>query len=111
MHAHVLQGDCQQAGCDLFAGSDDRVIFARIMHRRGFARPANQFIGLAGHGRDHDRDFMAGIDLALDMARHVADAGDVGDGGSAEFHHDARHGSEMPLTEPAWGRMRRNASG
>ncbi|ESX23040.1 hypothetical protein X767_17750 [Mesorhizobium sp. LSJC264A00] len=46
---------------------------------------------------------MAGIDLPFDVTRHIADAGDVGDGGSAEFHHDARHGSEMPLTEAGPG--------
>jgi hypothetical protein len=34
---------------------------------------------------------MAGIDLALDMARDVADAVDIGDGGAAEFHHKAAH--------------------
>ena len=30
-------------------------------------------------------------DLALDVARHIADAVDVGDRGSAEFHHEAGH--------------------
>src|SRR5258706_111775 len=75
MHAHILQGDCQKAGGDLFAGSDDGVIFARVVHRRGFARPLDGFVGLAGHGRDYHRGLMAGIDLALDMARHIADAG------------------------------------
>jgi hypothetical protein len=34
---------------------------------------------------------MAGIDLALDMPRHVADAVDIGDGCAAEFHHEAAH--------------------
>ena len=31
------------------------------------------------------------IDLALDVAGHVADAVDIGDGGSAEFHYKTRH--------------------
>ena len=39
--------------------------------RRGFARPADQLIGLAGHGRDDHRDLVAGVDLAFDMARHI----------------------------------------
>ena len=60
--------------------------------------PADQFVGLAGHGRDDDRDLVAGVDLAFDVARDVADAVDVGDGRSAEFHHDARHGRQ-----PCWG--------
>src|SRR5437660_1439957 len=34
---------------------------------------------------------MAGIDLALDVVRDVADAIDVGDGGAAEFHHETGH--------------------
>ena len=35
---------------------------------------------------------MAGVDLALDVARDVADALDVGDRRAAEFHHEAGHG-------------------
>jgi hypothetical protein len=53
------------------------------------AAPFDQLIGLAGHGRYHDGDLMAGIDLALDMARDVADAVDIGDRRAAEFHHEA----------------------
>jgi hypothetical protein len=34
---------------------------------------------------------MAGIDLALDVARNVADAVDIGDRGSAEFHDETGH--------------------
>jgi hypothetical protein len=30
---------------------------------------------------------MAGVDLALDVARDIADAVDIGDRRSAEFHH------------------------
>ena len=41
--------------------------------------------------RDDHGDVMAGIDLALDMVRDVADAVDGGDGGAAEFHHKAAH--------------------
>ena len=42
---------------------------------------------------------MAGVDLAFDMARDVADAADVGHGRSAEFHHDARHGKRVSRVE------------
>ena len=35
---------------------------------------------------------MAGVDLALDVARDVADAVEIGDRRSAEFHHQASHG-------------------
>jgi hypothetical protein len=34
---------------------------------------------------------MAGVDLALHMARDIADAFNIGDGGAAEFHHEAAH--------------------
>ena len=86
-----LQRDREQAGGDLFAGGDHGVIFARVMHRRGFAAPCHQLVGLAGHCRDHHGDVMAGVDLALHMARDVADAVDIGDGCAAEFHHEAAH--------------------
>jgi hypothetical protein len=61
------------------------------MHRRGFAAPCHELVGLAGHGRNDHGDIMAGINLALDMLRHVADAVDIGDGCAAEFHHEAAH--------------------
>jgi hypothetical protein len=34
---------------------------------------------------------MAGVDLALHMARDVADTVDIGDGCAAEFHHETAH--------------------
>jgi hypothetical protein len=36
---------------------------------------------------------MAGIDLALDVLRDIADAVDIGDRRSAEFHHQTSHQS------------------
>ena len=51
----------------------------------------HQLVGLAGHRRHHDGDLVAGIDLALDVVRHIADAVDVGDRRSAEFHHQTGH--------------------
>ena len=89
--AHVFQRDGQQPGGDLLAGGDDGVVFARVVQRRGLPGPGDQLVGRAGHGRDHDGDLMAGVDLALDVARDVADAVDIGDRRSAEFHHQACH--------------------
>jgi hypothetical protein len=34
---------------------------------------------------------MPGIDFAFDVTRDVADSVDIGDGGTAEFHHEAAH--------------------
>ena len=69
-----LQRDRQQPGGDLLARSHHGVIFPRIMQRRGVAAPIHQLVGLAGHGRNHDGDLMAGIDLAFHMPRDIADA-------------------------------------
>ena len=91
LNAEALQHDREQAGGDLFAGCNNGVIFACVMHRRGVAAPFHQFIGLAGHRRHHHGDIVAGIDLALHMERDVADAVDIGDGCAAEFHHEAAH--------------------
>jgi hypothetical protein len=52
----------------------------------------HELIGHARHGRDHDGYIIAGVDLALDVARHVADAVEIGDRRSAEFHHQSSHG-------------------
>ena len=100
---HRLQCDGQKPGGHLLAGSDDRIIFARVIERQIAAadlwhllRPANQLIGLAGHGRDHNGDLIAGIHLAFDVARDIADSVQIGDRSPAEFHHDARHRFEMP---------------
>ena len=86
-----LQRDRQQSRRHLLAGRDHGVIFARVMHRRGVAAPFHQFVGLAGHGRHDDGDIMPGIDFAFDVTRDVADSVDIGDGRTAEFHHEAAH--------------------
>ena len=78
-------------GGDLLAGGDHGVVFARVVQRRGLAAPGHQLVGRARHGRDHDGDLMAGVDLALDVARDVADAVDIGDRGAAEFHDETGH--------------------
>jgi N-acetylmuramoyl-L-alanine amidase len=41
--------------------------------------PICQLIGNAGHGGNDDGHVVAGIDLALDVARHIADAVEIGD--------------------------------
>ncbi len=92
MTPNPLERDGQQPGGHLLAGGHDRVVFAGIVQGSGLAAPAHQPVGGARHGRDHDGDLVAGIDLALDVARDVADALDVGDRGAAEFHHQAGHG-------------------
>ena len=89
--ADAFQHDREQPGGDLLAGGDHGVVFARVMQRRGLARPGDELVGLAGHGRDDDGDLVASIDLALDVARHIADAVDIGDRRSAEFHDEAGH--------------------
>ncbi len=94
--AHALQHHREQPGGDLLAGRDDGVVFARVMQRRGVAAPGDQLIGHARHGRDDDGDIVAGIDLALDVARDVADAVEIGDRRSAEFHHQPSHRLGFP---------------
>jgi hypothetical protein len=91
LNADRLQRDRQQSGCDLFAGRHHGVILAGVVHRRGVAAPFHQLVGLAGHRRHHHGDIVSGIDFALDVARDVADSVDIGDGGTAEFHHEAAH--------------------
>ena len=91
-NADILQHDGEQPGSDLFARRHDRIIFARIVQHGSLAAPGDEFVGLAGHRRNHDRDLMAGLHLALDVARDVADALDIGDRRAAEFHHQTGHG-------------------
>ncbi len=65
--------------------------------RRRVPAPAHQLVGLAGHGGDHDGHLVAGVDLALDVLRDIADSVEIGDRGSAEFHHQAGHGGPSLL--------------
>ena len=90
--AHGLQRDRQQPGGDLLARGYHRIVFAGVVQRRRLAAPGHELVGDAGHGGDDDRHLMAGVDLALDVARDVADAVDVGDRGSAELHDESGHG-------------------
>src|SRR5208283_1437627 len=89
LHPPLLQRDRQQAGGDLLAGRHHGVVFARVVQRRQLLAPGDELVGGAGHGGDHDGDLVSRVDLALDAVGHGADAGQVGDRGAAEFHHDA----------------------
>ena len=91
LQAHRLQHDGEQPRGHLLAGGDDGVVLARVMQHGRLAHPADELVGGAGHGRDDDGDLVAGIHLALDVARHVADALDVGDGRAAELHDNNSH--------------------
>ncbi len=96
----ILQRDGEKAGGDLLAGRDHGVVFPRVEDTpllQGRFAPSDELIGRAGHGRDHDGDFVAGIDLALDVTRDVADAVDIGDRGAAEFHDETGHGGLFAL--------------
>ena len=87
----ACQRDGEQPRGDLLARRHHGVVFAGIVNHRRIAAPLRQPVGGPGHCRDDDRDFMAGIDLALDVARHIADVLDVGHRGSTELHHQASH--------------------
>ena len=91
LDAHRLQHDGQQPGRHLLAAGHHRVVLARIVQRGGLAHPGDQLVGGAGHGRDDDRHAVAGIDLALDVARDDADALHIGNRRAAELHYNERH--------------------
>ena len=60
-------GHGQQAGGDLLARGDHGVVFVVARPAPGPAPgriPGHELVGVAGHGRDHDRHLVAGIDLA-----------------------------------------------
>ena len=94
---HFLQRDRQKTSRHLFARGDDGVVLARVVERRGVPDPGDEFVGLAGHRRDDDRDLVAGLDLALHVAGDVADAVEIGDGRAAELHDETRHVRESGL--------------
>jgi len=89
--AERLQDDRQQPRGHLLAGCHHRVVLARVVQRCGLAHPGDQLVGHARHGGDHHGDLVAGIDLALDVMRHVADALQVSDRGAAELHDKEGH--------------------
>jgi hypothetical protein len=62
-----ISATAEQPGRDLLACRHHDVVFARVMQRRQLAGPADKLVGLARHGRDHHRDLVAALDLALDQ--------------------------------------------
>ena len=74
---------------------DYGIVFARVENAPLLQRllaPGDELVGRARHSRDHDGHFVAGVDLALDVTRDIADAVDIGDRRSAEFHNQTGHG-------------------
>ena len=71
---------------------------AGVVQRRGIPAPGHELVGHARHRRDDDRDIVAGIHLAFDVAGDITDAVEIGDGGAAEFHDEARHDVQEPET-------------
>ena len=65
-----------------------RTVFGRMVYAIGNNEEA---VRLAGHGRDHDHDLVAGLLGGERPGRDVPDAVDVGDGGAAVLLHDERH--------------------
>jgi hypothetical protein len=90
--AQSLEHNGQQSGGNLLARGHHRIVFARVVQGRRLAAPGHQPIGCPGHGRDHDRHLMAGVDLALDVSRDIVDVLDIGNRSAAEFHNQAGHG-------------------
>jgi hypothetical protein len=86
-HAQFLQAQRHQPGGHVLARRHHRVVFARVEEGRGALDPADQFVGLAGHGRDDDDDVIAALDLARDLAGRIRDPVQIGHRGAAEFHH------------------------
>src|SRR5262249_43554043 len=103
----ILQCQRHEPGGHLLAGRDDDVILARIVQLAHLPRPIDELVGRAGHGRDEDGNFTAGLRLPLDAQGGVPDALKVGDRGPAEFLDDTRHLAVlMPQT---WNRNARMA--
>ena len=90
-NAHFLQDNRQKAGGHLLARGHNRVIFTRVVEFGAVFDPSDQLVGLACHGRNHNRNLIAGIDLALHMPCNIADPVHIPDGGTAEFHHETCH--------------------
>ena len=99
--ADALQHHRQQPRRHLLARGDDRVVFAGVMQRRGFPAPPDQLVSLARHRRYDHGDVVPGVHLTLDVIGDVADALDIGDGGSAELHHKAGHAGGSLHATPA----------
>ena len=67
------------------------VIFAPVAKLGRLLAPADELIGLSGHGGDHHGNFMARPPLARDVPCNIANALYVCDRSAAEFHHKSGH--------------------
>jgi hypothetical protein len=102
---HGLQSDGQKAGRYLFAGGDDRIILAGVVNGSIGAsnaghvlHPADQLVGLARHGRHHDRHLMTGLNLTLHVTRDGANTLQIGDRCAAKFKDQTSHGRFTDLS-------------
>ena len=86
----------------MFAGGHHGVVFACVVKRGEVLAPGDELVCDAGHGGNHDGDLVPGIDLALDAVGYGADAGQVGDRGAAEFHHDAHIRGQLSVVSGQW---------
>ena len=102
-NAHLLKHEGEQTGRHLLAGRHHRVVLAGVVELGAVVDPPDEFVGLAGHGGDHDGHLMASLHLAAHVRRHVADALNVGDGRAAEFHHQSGHVPRSLRRENPWG--------
>ena len=90
-NAQILQSHSQKPDTDLLAGRYHNIIFARIMQPRHITGQPDQPIGLARHGRHHNRHFMTGLDLARHMRGDIADTVNITDRRAAKFHDQTCH--------------------
>jgi hypothetical protein len=56
------------------------------VQHRSVAAERDELVGRPGHGRDHDRDLVAGPDLARHVPGGMADALQIGDRRPPELH-------------------------
>jgi hypothetical protein len=95
-HADRLQHDRKQPRRHLLAGSDHRIIFARIVKRRGLLGPFDELIGVTGHCGDNDSAMMPRFHFALHMQRDIPNPIEVANRRPSEFHH--QNGHELALS-------------
>ena len=88
---HLLQCQSHKARGHILARADDRIVFTRVIKRRGLVDPAHQLVGFARHGRDDDDDVIALCHLNAHAFGCAADAVQVRDRGAAEFHYQSGH--------------------
>jgi hypothetical protein len=88
---HFLKAQRHEARRHDLAARDDRIVFARVVKRRGLFDPADKLVRLAGHCADHDDHVIAVRHFARDAFGGPRDAVHCGDRGAAELHDQKRH--------------------